>query len=104
MRSIIAIVPLQGLDRLLPGEQGRDNPRGLCREDRPMTPEQIISKVDEILIEEFELESDLVVALEKAFGVRVEDKAIMAMKTVADIHGYIHANYGKPQEDAAASK
>lgn len=89
-----------------------------------MTPEQIISKVDEILIEEFELESDLVVpdaqlrddldldsldgvdlvvALEKAFGVRVEDKAIMEMKTVADIHGYIHANLGKPPEDAAAS-
>ncbi len=89
-----------------------------------MNAEQIIRKVDDILIEEFELESelvvpeaqlredldldsldgvDLVVALEKAFGVRVADKAIMEMKTVADIHAYIHENFGKEQ-DAAASK
>ncbi len=90
-----------------------------------MTTEDIIQKVDEILIDEFELEAelvvpsatlredleldsldgvDLVVALEKAFGVRVADKAIMEMKTVADIHGYIRDNYGKPEPEAAASK
>ena len=94
-----------------------------------MTPEEIIKKVDEILIDEFELEADivvpeaelredldldsldgvdLVVALEKAFSVRVADKAIMEMKTVSDIHDYIRENYGKPQEvaeeAAAASK
>lgn len=89
-----------------------------------MTPEQIIEKVDAILVEEFELEEelvvpdaqlredldldsldgvDLVVALEKTFGVRVEDKAVMEMKTVADIHAYVREHYGKPQTDSAAS-
>jgi acyl carrier protein len=87
-----------------------------------MTTEEIILKVDEILIEEFELEAnlvvpdahlredldmdsldgvDLVVALEKTFSVRVADKAVMEMKTVSDIHAYIHANYGKQMADAA---
>ncbi len=79
-----------------------------------MTVEEIIQKVDHILVEEFELEADLVVpdaqlredldldsldgvdlvvALEKTFGVRVADKAVMEMKTVSDIHAYIRQQH-----------
>ncbi len=81
-----------------------------------MKPETIIRKVNEILIDEFELEPesitpeallredldldsldgvDLVVALEKAFGFRVDGKVVAEMKTtVGDIHDYIRKNHG----------
>lgn len=72
-----------------------------------MIADDIIEKVNRILIEEFELDADevvpearlredldldsldgvdLVVALEKEFGFRVEDKIVAQMKTVGDIH------------------
>ena len=80
-----------------------------------MKPETIILKVNGILIDEFELEPesilsdallredldldsldgvDLVVALEKAFGFRVDGKVVAEMKTVGDIHDYIRKNHG----------
>jgi len=79
-----------------------------------MTVDEVCRKVDEILVEEFELEPDtvvpaarlredldldsldgvdLVVALEKVFGVRIEDEAMLEMKTIADIHGYVFAHH-----------
>jgi acyl carrier protein len=78
--------------------------------------EEIISKVDDILINEFELDDegvvpearlredldldsldgvDLVIALEKTFGIRLEDEELLEMKTVGDIHAHIRAHYGK---------
>lgn len=84
-----------------------------------MQVEEILAKVKEILVVEFELDEeavvpgarlredldldsldgvDLVVALEDAFGFRVEDKVIAKMKTVGDIYEQVriqaelHAN------------
>ena len=72
--------------------------------------EAVIARVDRILVEQFELEPsrvtreaslqedlefdsldglDLVVALEKEFGFRVDDKTMLGMKTVGDIHDYV---------------
>lgn len=79
-----------------------------------MSPETIIRKIDEILIEEFELEPetvvpdaqlredldldsldgvDLVVALEKAFDFRIDGKVVVEMKTVGDIHDYVRRHF-----------
>ena len=76
--------------------------------------ETVIQRVDRILIEQFELDAskvvpaatlrddleldsldglDLMVALEKEFGFRLDDKVILNMKTVADIHDYIRQNF-----------
>ena len=84
-----------------------------------MSPEAIISKIDEILIEEFELEPeavvpeallredldldsldgvDLVVALEKAFDFRIDGKVIVEMKTVGDIHDYVRRHFGTAEQ------
>lgn len=90
-----------------------------------MTTEQIIAKVDEILVEEFELEQesvvpeanlredldldsldavDLIVALEKAFSFRIDEKVIVEMKTVGDIHGYVRDHFGDAEQIAAAAE
>jgi len=88
-----------------------------------MSPEAIISKIDEILIEEFELEPeavvadarlredldldsldgvDLVVALEKAFEFRIDGKVVVEMKTVGDIHDYVRNHFGNNEQIQAA--
>jgi acyl carrier protein len=88
-----------------------------------MSPEAIISKIDEILIEEFELEAeavtpdarlredldldsldgvDLVVALEKAFDFRIDGKVVVEMKTVGDIHEYVRQHFGSDEQIEAA--
>ncbi len=88
-----------------------------------MSPEAIISKIDEILIEEFELEPeavvadarlredldldsldgvDLVVALEKAFDFRIDGKVVVEMKTVGDIHSYVRDHFGSSEQIQAA--
>jgi len=88
-----------------------------------MSPEAIISKIDEILIEEFELEPeavvadarlredldldsldgvDLVVALEKAFEFRIDGKVVVEMKTVGDIHAYVRNHFGNSDQIQAA--
>ena len=88
-----------------------------------MTAEQIIAKVDEILVEEFELDEasvvpgatlrldldsldavDLIVALEKAFGFRIDEQVVVEMKTVGDIHGYIRDHFGSDAQVEAAAK
>ncbi|MEQ1506857.1 MAG: acyl carrier protein [Myxococcota bacterium] len=75
-----------------------------------MDVESVIARIDRILCEQFELEPsrvvpsaslqedlefdsldglDLVVALEKEFGFRVDDKLMLEMKTVGDIHDHV---------------
>jgi acyl carrier protein len=81
-----------------------------------MNAEQIISKIDQIFVDEFELAPDLVVpesnlrddldldsldgvdlmvALEKQFGFRVDEKILLEMQTVGDIHDYVRNHLGE---------
>ena len=92
---------------------------------RAMTTEEIIHKVDHILVDEFELEEDLVVpeanlredldldsldamdlvtALEKTFGFRIDEKLIGEMKTVGDIHEHIREHFGNAEQIEAARR
>lgn len=78
-----------------------------------MNAEEICARIDSILVDEFELEEgdvvpsarlredldldsldgvDLMVAIEKTFGVRIEDKVMMEMKTIGDIHAWVANN------------
>ena len=89
-----------------------------------MNAEQIISKIDQIFVDEFELEPDLVVAesklrddldldsldgvdlmvaLEKQFGFRVDEKILLEMQTVGDIHDYIRNHLGEINAAAAVA-
>ena len=75
-----------------------------------MTNEEIMAKVNDILVEGFEIEPallkpqahladdldldsldgvDLVVALEKEFGCRIEEEAARSMSVLNDIYSYI---------------
>ena len=88
-----------------------------------MTTDAIIEKVDAILIDEFELDEDavvpdanlredldldsldamdLVTALEKEFGFRIDEKLIGDMKTVGDIHSHVREHFGSADQIAAA--
>lgn len=79
---------------------------------------QVIEGVNRILVEEFELDEasitpdadlredldldsldavDLIVAIERVFGVRLEDKVVMQMRTVRDIHDYVHSEAERVQ-------
>ena len=79
-----------------------------------MRLEQIIDKVNEILVEEFEIEAsevvpearlredldmdsldgvDLVVALETAFGIQIDEKVVTETKTLGDMHAYVRTLY-----------
>lgn len=98
-----------------------------------MDIEQIIARVDEILVREFELEADdivpeatlredldldsldavdLVVALEKEFEFRVSNEVLKDTRTVGDIHDFVRrlwaeklaAAEGGPGEDDAAEE
>lgn len=82
------------------------------RSGNPGRAEIIIAELDRILVEQFELDADAVVpsallredldldsldaadmmiAIEKRFGIRLDDTVARQFKTVADIHGYVHA-------------
>ncbi len=75
-----------------------------------MAVDQVIDRLNRILIDEFELEPgavvpgaslredldldsldavDLIVAVEREFGVRLDDKLVMEMRTVEDMHGQV---------------
>ena len=75
-----------------------------------MEIQAVINRINQILVDEFELEAsavipeatlrddlqldsldgmDLIVALEKEFDVRVDEKALMKLETVGDVHAYI---------------
>ncbi len=72
--------------------------------------EEVIAQVDRILVDQFELEAgavtpeallredldldsldaaDMMVAIEKRFGVRLDDQVARTFRTVGDIHGYV---------------
>jgi acyl carrier protein len=80
-----------------------------------MASDMVVNKLKEILVEEFELDEsaitpdahlredldldsldavDLIVALEKAFGIRVDEKVIVEMRTVGDFLEYIQEQHG----------
>lgn len=75
-----------------------------------MDMDAVIARVDEILAEEFELEPsaivpsarlqedldldsldglDLIVALEKEFDIRLDEKKLMELTTVGEVHEYV---------------
>ena len=75
-----------------------------------MDAEAVIERINALLVEEFELEPDevrpeahlrddleldsldaidLVVAIEKEFGLRMDEKKLALMKTVGDVHAHI---------------
>lgn len=76
--------------------------------------EAVINRVNQILVDEFELDAgdvvpeatlredlqldsldgmDLIVALEKEFQVRVDEKELIKMKTVGDVHTYVRTTF-----------
>jgi len=76
--------------------------------------EAVITRVNQILVDEFELDKnditpnaslrddleldsldgmDLIVALEKEFKVRVNEKELLKLKTVGDVHGFIRKTF-----------
>ena len=90
-----------------------------------MTIEELIEKVDAILIDEFELDAesvvaeaslredldldsldamDLVTALEKQFGFRIDETLIGEMRTVGDIHAHVHKHFGSAEQIEQAQK
>lgn len=83
-----------------------------------MTLEDIIRRVDKILVDEFELDPadvvpsaliredldldsldgvDLLIALEKVFGFRIEDSVLREVRTVAEIHKFVREYHEKQQ-------
>ena len=75
-----------------------------------MTREEVILKVNEIMVQGFEIDPallqpesrlrddlgldsldgvDLVVAIEKGLGCRIEESAARSMRTLRDIHDYV---------------
>lgn len=79
-----------------------------------MEIEAVITRVNQILVDEFELDKnditpnaslrddleldsldgmDLIVALEKEFKVRVNEKELLKLKTVGDVHGFIRKTF-----------
>lgn len=84
--------------------------------------ESIIAELDRIFVEQFELEpdavvpdarlredldldsldaADMLIAIEKRFGVRLDDQVARTFKTVGDIHGYVHQLVREKGEQAA---
>ena len=79
-----------------------------------MEIEAVINRVNQILVDEFELDAsevkpeaslredlqldsldgmDLIVALEKEFKVRVDEKELIRLKTVGDVHQYVRETF-----------
>ncbi|MDP2305990.1 MAG: phosphopantetheine-binding protein [Pseudomonadota bacterium] len=89
------------------------------------TAETLIAELDRIFVEQFEVTADTVVpearlredldldsldaadmmiAIEKRFGVRLDDQVARTFKTVGDIHGYVRKLVAeKLAAEAAAS-
>ncbi len=88
-----------------------------------MDASDVIRTIDRILVEDFELDAeqvvpeaslredldldsldavDLVVALEKAFGIRIDAKVVEKMQTVGDIHAYVRGVFESGEFPAAA--
>lgn len=81
-----------------------------------MNADEICARIDTLLVDEFELDADavtpearlredldldsldavdLIVAMEKNFGVRIEDKAMAEMRTLGDLHAWIRVHLGQ---------
>lgn len=81
----------------------------------------VISRVDQILIDEFELDEaqvvpaavlredldldsldalDLIVLLEKEFQVTVNEDELLTLTTVSDVHEYVRQLFSKAEHDA----
>ena len=79
-----------------------------------MNVETIIEKVNEIMVDEFEVEAsiinpssqlgedlgldsldgvDLVVAIEKEFGCKIQEDVARNMKTIKDVYDYVENHY-----------
>ena len=79
-----------------------------------MQIEAVIERVNQILVDEFELDADevvptatlrddlqldsldgmdLIVALEKEFKVRVDEKELIKLRTVGDVHEYLRQRF-----------
>jgi len=78
--------------------------------------DRIISDLDRIFVEQFELDAaqvvptaklredldldsldaaDMLVAIEKKFGIRLDDEVARQFRTVGDIHDYVHKLIGE---------
>lgn len=76
-----------------------------------MTAEEVIAELNRIFVEQFELDpgsvvpdarlredldldsldaADMLVLIEKKFGIRMDDELVRTFRTVGDIHGYVH--------------
>lgn len=87
-----------------------------------MEIDAVIDRVNQILVDEFELDSDavvpeatlrddlqldsldgmdLIVALEKEFDVRVDEKELLKLQTVGDVHAYIRQVFGERAAQSA---
>ena len=87
-----------------------------CRKLRLMELEDIISKVNAIMIDEFEVEEeaispeaelgkdlgldsldgvDLVVAVEKEFGCKIQEDVARNMRTLKDVYDYVGKYYAQ---------
>ena len=90
-----------------------------------MDASDVIRTIDRILVEDFELDAeqvvpeanlredldldsldavDLVVALEKAFSIRIDAKVVEKMQTVGDIHDYVRAIFESGEVPAPAAE
>jgi acyl carrier protein len=86
------------------------------------TAESLIAELDRIFVEQFEVTADAVVpearlredldldsldaadmliAIEKRFGIRLDDEVARTFRTVGDIHSYVHALVA--EKDAAVT-
>lgn len=87
-----------------------------------MEIEAVIERVNQILVNEFELEPDsvvpeatlredlqldsldgmdLIVALEKEFSFRVDEKELLKLRTVGDVHGFIRRAFADQVQASA---
>ena len=88
---------------------------------QPLDAERIIADLDLIFIDQFELEpakvvpearlredldldsldaADMLVAIEKRFGIRLDDQIARQFRTVSDIHSYVRRLVAEKQNDA----
>lgn len=90
---------------------------------QPLDADRIISELDRIFVEQFELDAaqvvptaklredldldsldaaDMLVAIEKKFGIRLDDEVARQFRTVGDIHDYVHKLIGEKHAAANA--
>ena len=85
---------------------------------------ELIETINRIFVEDFELDAtsvvpdaklradldldsldavDLIVAIERAFGIRLDDKKVMELITVGDVHTHTAQEYGQFMASAGAT-